>query len=326
VIPQLQRIAIALGAGAAAGLLFVGLAQNSALPTMLAYLSPLPIMIATLGWGADMGFIAICVAAGLAAALLGPWPGADFAATVAMPSWLLATLVTFRRARPPGSPRKFEAASIGLIVAAAAAIGALVGASELVILEIEYGDYDKGVAALAAKLAPFIQDTVDGIITLPAGFSVDDLAALLIRVEPAFLAASMVIMLAVNLYVSARAVQLSQRLVRTWTALPENLVLPPVLGFALCACIGVALAFSGTPRHVAWIGVGALAAAYLFQGFAVAHALSRGLSYRTPLLFGVYVLGLLAPPWTLSIPVTIGLLESLLSLRARRAATLNPKT
>ena len=50
-----HRIAVAIGAGCAAALLFAVSAQTSAVAMALTYLAPLPIMIATLGWGLDSG-------------------------------------------------------------------------------------------------------------------------------------------------------------------------------------------------------------------------------------------------------------------------------
>ena len=55
---MLHRFIVAIGAGCAAALLFVVSAQSSVLAMALAYLAPLPIMIATLGWGLDAGAIA----------------------------------------------------------------------------------------------------------------------------------------------------------------------------------------------------------------------------------------------------------------------------
>ena len=56
---MLHRLVVAIGAGCAAALLFAVSAQSSLLAMTLAYLAPLPIMIATLGWGLDGGAIAV---------------------------------------------------------------------------------------------------------------------------------------------------------------------------------------------------------------------------------------------------------------------------
>ena len=52
---MLHRFVVAIGAGCAAALLFIVSAQSSILAMALAYLAPLPIMIATLGWDSTAG-------------------------------------------------------------------------------------------------------------------------------------------------------------------------------------------------------------------------------------------------------------------------------
>ena len=70
---MVQRIAMASAPGSAPALLFAVMAKGTPLATTLAYLAPLPIVIATLGWGVDMGAVAaLDVACGGVAALLDP--------------------------------------------------------------------------------------------------------------------------------------------------------------------------------------------------------------------------------------------------------------
>ena len=58
-----HRYAVAIGAGFAAALLFAVSAETNPLAMALAYLAPLPIMIATMGWGLAAGAVAAVVAA-----------------------------------------------------------------------------------------------------------------------------------------------------------------------------------------------------------------------------------------------------------------------
>ena len=113
---------------------------------------------------------------------------------------------------------------------------------------------------------------------------------------------------------------------RPWPNLPESLVLPQLLGVALVVCFGLAFTLGDAGRQAAWIGVGAFASAYALQGLALAHALTRGLQFRNPMLFALYLACALEPRWVLPAVTFIGLLESFLSLRARRGAAGNSKT
>jgi hypothetical protein len=139
------------------------------------------------------------------------------------------------------------------------------------------------------------------------------------------LAAATFLMLCANLYVGARVAQVSQALKRPWPNLPESLVLPQVLGVALVLCLGLALIMADPPRQAAWIGVGAFAAAYALQGLALAHAMTRGLQIRNPLLFVLYLACALEPRWVFPALTFFGLMESFLSLRAKRVAAANVK-
>ena len=89
---MLHRFVVAIGAGCAAALLFVVSAQSSIQAKALAYLAPLPIMIATLGWGLDSGAIAAAISIAALAVILAPMPlsALVFAASVAgIPAWAL---------------------------------------------------------------------------------------------------------------------------------------------------------------------------------------------------------------------------------------------
>src|SRR5271154_4468326 len=103
---MLNRIGMALGAGLAAALLFIVTVQGTALAFALAYLAPLPIMIATLGWGVGAGLLAFGVACAVVAGAIEPASGLLFGLTIALPAWGLAT---FANLRPSfGAPKVFR--------------------------------------------------------------------------------------------------------------------------------------------------------------------------------------------------------------------------
>jgi Predicted membrane protein (DUF2232) len=327
---MIQRIGIAIGAGLAAALLFAAMAKGTLLAMTLAYLAPLPIVIAALGWGLGMGAVAAAIAGVVSAALIDPLSGGLFAASIALPAWLLscAALLPRERLYPLAASVSGEKTwfPVGGIVALAALIGALVGASVLASVVLLYGGYRKGVDSIVAQLIPGFRDALGGVMTLPTGVSIEEFAAMVVRLSPAALAAATCLMYCANLYAGARAVQLSQRLKRPWPNLPEGLVLPPFLGLGLVACAGLALSLRGPGAYVAWIGVGALGSAYAMQGLAVVHSLSRGLPVRIPMLAALYLGCMVTARWSLPALAVVGLIESLLSLRARRAAAANAKS
>jgi hypothetical protein len=127
-------------------------------------------------------------------------------------------------------------------------------------------------------------------------------------------------MFAVNLYAAARSAQLSQRLTRSWPDVPTSLVLPPALGAILIVALGTWLAAPEPTSQFGALFVGGLGVVYVLQGLAVLHALSRRVRGRPALIAGLYVACLVAPKWVLPAVATIGLIESVASLRARAAA------
>jgi hypothetical protein len=326
---MMQRFGMAIGAGLAAALLFAVVAKGTLLAMALACLAPLPIVIVTLGWGLDMGALAAVVAGAVAAGMIDPLSGVIFFCSVALPGWVLSALAMLRRdwlfsnEAANGERPWFP---IGGLVAVAALFGALVGAAELAALIIPYGGYQRGVEAFAEELVPSLTEAVDGVVTLPEGLSIKDLAAFFTRLLPAALATASTMMFCINLYAGARAVQLSQRLRRPWRDLPEALVLPPPLGGVLVLCGILAVATHGAVAHVAWIFLGPLACVYVMQGLAVIHALSRRLPARIPMLIILYLVAWMFSPVSAPLLAALGLAESLLSLRARRAPAASAKS
>jgi hypothetical protein len=325
---MMQRIGMAIGAGLAAALLFAVIVKGTLLSVALSFLAPLPIVIVTLGWGLDMGALAVIVAGGVGAGLVEPLSGARFGVLIAFPAWALGALFLLRRdwlfARGAG-PAERPWFPVGGIAAAAALFGALLGVEELAALIISNGGYEQGVAAFADQLVPRLTEFMKEDAPLPGGLSTRDLAELFVRLTPPVLATGTTLMFCVNLYAGARAVQLSQRLKRPWPDLPESLILPPPLGIVLVLCAVLAFASHGTVAHVSWIFLGPLCCVYVLQGLAVVHALSRRLQARLPLLIIFYLVSWMASPLAAPMLVLLGLAESLFSLRGRRAAAANAK-
>ena len=102
-------------------------AQSSLIAMTLAYLAPLPIMIATIGWGLDGGAIAAAISISVLAMVAEPLSALVFAGSVAAPAWILAAFsVTplaryLRRLKPDASVYP----PVGAIVALAALLGML---------------------------------------------------------------------------------------------------------------------------------------------------------------------------------------------------------
>jgi hypothetical protein len=317
-----KRLGLALGAGLATALLFIVTVQGTALAMALAYLAPLPLMIAVLGWGIDIGLIALGVACALVAGAVEPITGAVFGASVALPSWALASLARlesvprFRRSSDSAAKSRV---GVGTLVTIAAGFGALISASALVALIIIYGGYQQGLEGYTNLLLPPLREAFSGSISLPDGLSIEDVARLAVKYSPAAIAVSTTLMLLFNLYAAARATHVSQLLGRPWPDLPNTLAAPQALGALAIAALVVWLTAPEPASQFGSLLVGALGVVYVLQGLATLHALSRRAPGRPFLIIALYLACAVAPRFVLPAVAVIGLVESIASLRARAA-------
>ena len=170
-----------------------------------------------------------------------------------------------------------------------------------VALVWKLGGYEKTVGTLAAKLASIVPGG-----SLPETLPFADL----VRLAPIAMAASSVVMLAVNLWLAARSVQLSSLLVRPWPNLPDALRLPrlAVAGFA---ALGAASLLPDPYGIAAAVLAATLGILFVFEGLAAAHVLTRGLSARIVTLTAIYLATALLMPWPLLALALLGCIDCL---------------
>ena len=320
---MLHRFVVAIGAGCAAALLFVVSAQTSVLAMALAYLAPLPIMIATLGWGLDAGAIAGAISVTMLALVAEPLSALVFAASIAAPAWALAAFAVTPLARYLGrmKPDAPVHAPVAAIVTLAALFGMLGAAAVLTTIIILYGGYREGARHVAEALAALAADAFDGA---PANLTPRDFADALVRFGPAAIAASTLLMLCVNLYAAARSTLLSRNLPRPWPDLPASLGVPWPLGIVFLVGLAGTYTLPAPAAQYSSIVAGGLGAALALQGLAVAHALSRGLKMRPLMLIALYACCLLRAKYTLPVLAALGLIDGFLKLRSRAALIAPP--
>ncbi|MDX7950922.1 DUF2232 domain-containing protein [Lichenihabitans sp. Uapishka_5] len=318
---SLKPIGVAAGAGLASALLFAASAKGGPLAIVIAYATPLPIMIATLGFAQATGLIAAGVGTVTILALLGLLPAVFFAVLIGLPSWWLGYLSLLGRPTAEPVPTVSSAAPamawypIGRVAASGAALVTLVvlgfGAATLA----HYGGYETAVAALTAHLKTMLaQAGPEGQLAEAAGS--------VVRLLPSLMAASTFLMLMLNLWVAGRVVQGSGLLARPWPTLPEHLRLPRWAAYVL---VGAALAtlLGSIAGMVAGVVLAPLAVAFVLQGLGAAHALTRGLAARRLILFAIYFITLSLVPSLLALAV-LGVVDCLTPLRRPRALPPTP--
>jgi hypothetical protein len=325
---MIQRFAVPVGAGAVSALLFALTVKGTPLALALAYLAPMPLMIAAFGWGALGGLLAAAVAS-LALVAVFDWQGAlAFLLVVAAPAWILPTFAILPRYAPPwrrGDPDVPSRTPIGAVVALAAGLGALAGLAGLATLIIGYSGYEAGLQALVSELTPAIEQALQGVDVLPDGVSARDVAEEVAKLAPLATATLGFLTLCANLYAAARSTALSHRLPRPWPDLPTEFVLPRPLAVVTVVAVGAAIALPQPTDQFAWVFAGPLGAAYALQGLAVLHAMSRGLPLRPLLIVALYFCCGVRAGWTLPLIALVGLVDSAVNLRARAAAARRSK-
>jgi hypothetical protein len=311
---MITTILIALAAGCASALMFASIISGALISLVLLFLAPLPLMVATLGWGPLVGGVGGLAAAAGLGAIFGLPHCIGFAITVALPAWWLGHLVLL--GRPVSS-------------AAPAADNALVEQSDLewyplgrVVLWIA----GFAIIAVMSTLLTFGTDAEQITSTLRESLlrvlgAQDDLDAqtervirLVIGSAPLVAAAMAMMTLTLNLWLAGKIAATSHRLPRPWPDL-KSTALPPITLAVLC--VAIALGFGG--GLIAMVGrvtAAALIAAYTLVGFAALHTLTLTLKNRAFWLGSVYAVVVLFV-WPVLAVVVLGVADAVFGLRQR---------
>ncbi len=313
-----QIILIGIGAGIAAALLFASLASGSLFAVLLFYLSPLPILIAGIGWSYWAGLVAALCSAFSLAVVFGPLFSLAFFLGVGLPAWWLGYLALLARPAERATPDGLEWYPVGRFVLWAAIIGAV-----SVVASIPFFGTD--AESFHANLRTAIE-TVLGLGQAAPGADLrrriidpDVLATL----APPMVASLTTIILVINLWLAARIVKLSGQLRRPWPDLSAITFPPLAPAFLAAAIAGIFL--PGIFGIVSDIFAATLMIAYALLGFAVLHVITRGIASRTFVLAGVYA-AVIIFGWPALILSVLGLADTALDLRGRTMRKRGPPT
>ncbi|HUI21682.1 MAG TPA: hypothetical protein VLZ74_11650 [Methylocella sp.] len=339
--------AIGSGAGIAAAVLCSLASRGNVVSAVLANLSPLPIMIAMLGYGTLAGALAVVSAAITVSVLFyaqekfgnvdtAALAGLTFAFFVALPAFWLSLLSVLSRVK--GSPNWVVTSRVGSffareycplerVLSYATSVCATIGVAIAIYVSSIYGGFEVTLEHLTADITPIIEQLIGTKMQLPAGVDVRTVARTTILAGAPMVAGCSLIMFMLNLWLAGRVAQLSGQLPRPWPDVAWELRLPRtyLLVFGLTSAAGPF--FGGLPGLITLIVAVTLGVAYALIGLAVAHYLPRGSSFRIPLLIVIY-LGLAVPvTWFVFLLalVVLGILDSAFSLRDRKKTASLPK-
>jgi hypothetical protein len=334
--PLNPQAAVAIGAGLAAALLFSLTAKMTLLALALAWLAPLPLMIALLAFGPSIGagsvgtaaltiFFLQLVSTDFGGALRS---SLTFALAVGLPSFWLSYLFLQSRTKgslawsvapPATSPYLREYCPLERILTTAIAISATLGVLAVLFLMARHGSLQGVVDQLADPLVPFLEEALGSGRELPAGYDYRAVAQLIVLSSPPFAAGSHLLAMMLNLWLAARVTQVSGRLTRPWPDVAHELRLPRIYGVFFAIAILAAFA-GGLAGLIAAILAATIGTAFALQGLAVVHDFARGSRGRVPLLVLIYGGLPIFMPWSLIPFILIGLVEAAFSLRDRKTA------
>jgi hypothetical protein len=300
-LEMMQVVLVGVGAGAAAALLFASVISGSIAAIFLFYLAPLPILIAALGFSHIAGLIAAAIATAVVTILSGTFFIA--APVIAFGAWWLGYSALLARPAADGGGA-LEWYPPGRLVLWAAVIGTLTIAAAVLSL----GTDQQSVQAILRKLYERMlrdQSPVDLLVVAsPAA------AALFSTVSNLF-----------NLWLAARIVKISGRLKRPWPDLAALTLPPPSSGL-----LAAALAGSFLPDLFGMLSsafAASLLMAFAMLGFAVLHAITRGMGSRVFVLAAVYA-AVLVLVWSVLAMAILGLAEAAFHIRNRVARKRGP--
>jgi hypothetical protein len=322
----IQTLLIGAGAGLTSAVLFSSVVTQSPLALLLLFLSPLPLLIAGMGWTPYATFFGIALA-GIGLSLT--WGGEtliySYLMMVALPTSILAPASTLqvqtliRRYNSKTDENEVSQRTWWLSVGAILMVSCVVAAFITLFSAMRVGDYATYrtfVRELAENFLRFHFQLKDKEpIVMPAGLETADVVNTMVAFVPLVLGMLMAFYLSLNVWASARLLAMSSLLPRPWVSV-HTLRLPRELIFALLALVFFAL-FSGYVGFLGKAFVGTIIAAFAIQGAVSLHVMSMRTSVR-PLILIAFYLTIFMMPWVLVFVATFGALQTFISPKRRK--------
>ena len=316
---MVQIFLIGLGAGIAAAFLFASVASGAMVSLVLFYLAPLPILIAALGWSHWAGLIAALIAAAGLAAIFGTYLFLAFLLGIGLPAWWLSYLALLARHVVTPSADYIEWYPIGRLVVWAAILSSLV----IVAVLLSLGTSEDSVRGALRSGFEFMLRRPDAPFEVPGLPDINRQIDTLVSAAPPAAAVSVTLVNLISLWLAGRIVKVSGRLRRPWPDLAE--IVFPAIAPTLLAAAAAGLLLGGLIGIVSSVFAAGLATAYAALGFAVLHAITRGMNSRGLVLTGVYVAVAFVWPALLMIAL-LGLADAALNIRGRIGRKRGPPT
>ena len=319
-----QVFLIGLGAGAASALLFASVTSGNFLSVFLFYLSALPIMLAAIAWSHVAGALAVTIGGLSLGIVLNFWIALVYLASVGVPAYVLSYMAMLGRqvGEAPGGAPQMEWYPAGRLVIWAGLIGAALVTAVVLQFGPSFETYQTSINATFERVLKIqAQIPADQPLKIPGIENPQQFVNTLVAIIPPAAAVLSMLTSLINLWLAGRIARVSGRLQRPWPEL-SAIAFPPFTPLLFAAAIGVSF-LSGMPGFIAAVLVAVLTVAYAILGFAVLHAVTRGVGARGWLLAASWI-GVIVFGWPLVFVAVLGIADSLFDLRGRVAARKPP--
>ncbi len=308
--------AFGAGCGAVSALLFAVISTGSPLAFLLYLIAPLPILIATLGFGHHAGLVATVVSLAVTALIFSPMAGIIQALSIGLPSWFTAYLLLLGRSSEANETEKMEWYPLGRVLFWIIGLSVALTLSGALLIATDYASFIATFSRAVDVVLTYDPDLVAGLSPEDKAKFVETLSALLANIAAPISTSASVIISVILLWAAGRIVQASGRLPRPWPDL-STLALPRLAVPALVLSLALAIAADDYPALAGRISLAGLITGYCLQGLAVLHAITRPLKSRRGLLFAIYLVFVLLPGWPVIGIALLGIADMWLSFRTR---------
>ena len=299
-----QSALVGVLSGAASAVLAGSVLTQSSLAILLFFISPLPVMLAGLSFGATATLVG-ALACTMFVSFIVSTPAALLVAAVSMlPAALAVFLIAL--ARPADEVGGQADHIVWFPLGDTLFFCALLIAAAFVGIGI-YGGYD---IAFATEFATVFEQQFKAVNPefAPSAEFAPSLANFIFYAVPVIQPAMFTMVLTTNLWLALQLVRASGKLARPKDNWPLSLRMPK----AALPAFAVALAssfVSGPIGLLALVFCGVFAACFTMAGFAVLHERSRGKQWRTPVLVLAYISAFFFLP-VLAVFIFLGLFDT----------------
>lgn len=280
---DMKELAVGALAGAATIVLCLGIATGSGLALILFFLSPLPVMVAALGWSVMAGATGVIVGAIGITAIANIETAGFVTLTTTLPAAMAGWWLSLSRpASEIGGPNNqiawYPLSDVIFRMA-------MMTAFAFIVAGIITGYGPEFATQVSDEMIRRLQENNPEFGFTPeaeAGF-----VEFLTRIIPLAQPAMWLLVLVMNLYFALALARTSGRVARPPDVWPISLRMPTIAMIVFAGAMALTF-FSGGIALAATAIVGALLAGFTLSGFAVFHAYSVGKPWRTLAMIVVY--------------------------------------